>query len=64
MLYTNYRHKKTGNEYIVVGHAIDATNTSTGRNLVIYIRKTGEHAPAWFAREHSEFLIKFEPILP
>lgn len=48
-------HKKTGNRYLVVGCAINATNENEGQVVVQY-QKDGQH----FIREESEFLEKFE----
>lgn len=47
-------HLKSGNEYRVIGEAIDATNATEGRTMVIY-RGNGHT----FVREVGEFTSKF-----
>lgn len=47
-------HLKSGNEYRVIGEAIDATNATEGRTMVIY-RGNGHT----FVREAGEFTSKF-----
>lgn len=54
-----YRNRKTGNRYVVVGIAIDATNATNGREMVMYM-PVYEMGMKFFVREASEFNIKFE----
>lgn len=51
------RHLKTGNIYIVLGEAIDATNSRSGQVVVIY-----ERGGRIFVREVTEFAEKFEAV--
>lgn len=48
-------HRKTGNLYYVVDKAVDATNATDGRKMVIYRNCAGET----FVREAAEFNEKF-----
>ena len=48
-------HLKTGNEYTVVGEAINCTNAQDGQHVVIYTRE-GQT----FVREVHEFQNKFK----
>jgi hypothetical protein len=48
-------HLKTGELYVIKGTAIDATNGSEGRLMVIY-----ERNDKTFVRDLREFIIKFE----
>lgn len=52
-----YRHLKTGNIYILVGIAINATNAQDGQGMILY---TKENDSVTYAREENEFLEKFE----
>lgn len=47
-------HIKTGNVYEVIGEAIDATNETRGRTIVIYTRDG-----ATYVRDVDEFMDKF-----
>ena len=52
-------HKKTGNLYILDDFAIDATNSTEGRIMVIY-HKVDPKSIDLYVRELKEFLEKFE----
>lgn len=52
-------HKKTGNLYTLDDFAIDATNSTEGRIMVIYHR-AGIRDIDLYVRELKEFLEKFE----
>lgn len=51
------RHLKTGKLYKVIGEAVDCTNATDGRHMVIYQRDE-----MVFVREASEFMEKFEAV--
>jgi len=53
-----YIHKKTGNLYKLIGTALDCTNSTEGRRLVLYTR--ADIKSTTYARELNEFLNKFE----
>lgn len=55
-----FRHLKSGRLYHKVGVAIDATNATEGRTMVIYCRE--DDPRAFFVREHEEFMKKFERV--
>lgn len=48
-------HLKSGNKYKVIGMALDATNVTAGRIMIIY-----ERSMMTFSRELSEFMDKFK----
>ena len=52
-------HKKTGNLYILDDFAIDATNSTESRLMIIY-HKAGVRDADLYVRELKEFLEKFE----
>lgn len=51
-----YKHNKTGNDYVLIGYAINCTNERDGEEIVIY-RKLYE--TQMFVRNKQEFLQKF-----
>ena len=53
-----YIHKKTGNLYKKIGTAIDSTNATEGRMMVIY--KRFDMKSLVYAREITEFSKKFQ----
>lgn len=58
---TKYRHKKTGNIYLVFASAVDCTNSRDGTIVIVYRPAvTGnEHL---YVREEREFYEKFEKV--
>ena len=54
--YTPLLHKKTGNTYLFVATAINATNAQDGQDVVIYQNGEGQT----FVRELTEMREKFE----
>ena len=52
-------HKKTENEYRIVGLTKNCTNKNEGQILVLYESLT-IYRDVHFSRELSEFLVKFE----
>lgn len=55
-----YVHKKTGNRYVKLGIAINATNAQDGQIMVLYQKKSKKGS--LFIREESEFCEKFIPV--
>lgn len=53
-----YIHTKTGNLYKLIGTALDCTNSTEGRRLVLYTR--ADIKSTTYARELTEFLNKFK----
>ena len=59
--HANYRNKKTGRIYEVMGDARDCTNSRDGRTVVIY-RDPFSSSPSCYVRDLSEFSEKFEMV--
>lgn len=58
-----YRHKPTGNVYVVLGEALCTTNgPNDGQLLVIYAKHPARYDEHTFAREKTEFLERFEKV--
>lgn len=55
-----WKNNKNGHVYQVLLSAVDVTNSSEGRHLVIYMRYDGQ-PPVWYAREREEFQRRFTP---
>lgn len=55
-----FRHKKTGNIYLVQGLIVNATNAQNGQKMVLYTR--ADIASDHYARELTEFNERFESI--
>ena len=56
-----WKNKKTGNNYIVRGNAINATNDFEGVPMVLYQRTLDKDGVLW-CRTEEEFFSKFELI--
>lgn len=52
-----YKNKKKGTLYLVIGKAIDATNSRDGNKVVVY--QSCEDSQL-YVRDEEEFLVKFE----
>ncbi|XDD48585.1 hypothetical protein AB3N60_19285 (plasmid) [Leptospira sp. WS39.C2] len=57
-----FRHKKTGNLYLVIEDVKNCTNANDGQRMFYYC-EYGKENPLKFVREKSEFLEKFEPVV-
>lgn len=53
-----YKHKKTGNLYVVLTQAIDCTNGREGTPVVVYALKGDMRN--MYVRDEAEFNTKFE----
>lgn len=53
-----YRNKKTSEEYVLLGTAVDCTNSRDGDLVVIYCAR--EDGGGMFVRARDEFFEKFE----
>ena len=57
-------HRKTNRPYKIIDVAIDATNDTAGRMMVIYttatVSKAAKDTEPLFTREVSEFTVKFD----
>lgn len=60
-----YKHNKTGNEYFLVGHVINASSSPRlrGEYMVLYKRRDPDH-PEIYTRPFDEFSAKFTLIQP
>jgi hypothetical protein len=54
-----WRHIKTGNIYVSYGTVIDCTNSTEGREMVLYAMPGSAQ---WYAREKVEFEKKFTDV--
>ena len=54
----NVKHNKTGNDYKVVGFAVNATNAQNGKIMVMYQEHT-TNKNRHYVREFEEFVGKF-----
>lgn len=59
--HTIYKNKKTGNYYVVLGTAINATNAQDGQVMVRYRDANATEGDSEYVREQEEFMVKFEP---
>lgn len=59
-----YRNKKTGEDYLLVGYATNATNGKEGEKLCLYLKWSERNSVPWnsYARNKEEFFEKFELI--
>lgn len=56
-----YRHRKTGNIYLVLNVVTNATNAQDGQEMILYQRDNDPGSP-FYVRERDEFSQKFEKI--
>ena len=56
-----YVHKKTGNRYRLLAHAVDCTNSRDGTMVAVYAPDYNGHTV--YVRELTEFEEKFEPLV-
>ncbi|MCZ8155680.1 MAG: DUF1653 domain-containing protein [Leptospira sp.] len=54
-----YRHKKSGNIYVLIGYAKNCTNENDGQEMIVY-QPADSAENRMFVREKNEFLTKFE----
>lgn len=57
-----YRHIKTGKQYWIVAHAINATNAREDERLILYVAEGND--VTIYARKEEEFFEKFEEVIP
>lgn len=60
---STYRHKKSGRLYTAAALVINCTNDQDGQKMVLYQAAHQTLTPKLFAREITEFLEKFEPVV-
>ena len=54
------KHKKTGNEYLIVGLTINCTNKNDGDVMVLYDKHIKNQTLGTYTRSLKEFSRKFE----